>query len=465
MTAHEAIILAAGIICGGIALVGLFRPFLGILVLLTIHLVQPGELFPALAPFRIELVYGLAVTISVIVLRALKPDRAPLFSNRILLGAIFLVGAAALTIPFAVWRGGAFQSTVELVKLVTFLFLLSSLIDTHARLRQVIWFLVGVLVWFAVSGFAAYTQGNVSHLKFESGETFDRAQGITTVAGGPNELASLLLTLLPFLVVAFRCCRSILLRLWLLACGGIAIAAMVLTGARAVMLSLIGVTLYYILRSKHNLAAMVLFIILACVTWTAMPEQYRHRYLTIQEYAEGGELDASNELRLHIWRVGWQMFLAHPVLGVGAGQFSTAYATIYATRVHQAWMNPHNLLIQVACEMGVIGLIVFGYFLIQIFKHIRAVPRIRGEPDLELNYQVAVACGAMLLGVLAVSFVGHTLYRPYWYLLGSVVAANHSLANRLVSNHVETVSPREETEGQEVKSGYARAAFSAGPER
>ena len=50
-----------GILSAALAIAGLFRPFLGLFVLLIIHFVQPGELIPALAPFRIELVYGASI--------------------------------------------------------------------------------------------------------------------------------------------------------------------------------------------------------------------------------------------------------------------------------------------------------------------------------------------------------------------------------------------------------------------
>jgi O-antigen ligase len=89
-----------------------------------------------------------------------------------------------------------------------------------------------------------------------------------------------------------------------------------------------------------------------------------------------------------------------------------------------AWMNPHNLFLQVACELGLVGLIVFSYFVFQIIKQILNLPRRDISPLLELNYQVASACGAMLIALIAVSFVSHTLYRPYWYFLGGLAAAN-----------------------------------------
>jgi undecaprenyl pyrophosphate phosphatase UppP len=72
-------------------------------------------------------------------------------------------------------------------------------------------------------------------------------------------------------------------------------------------------------------------------------------------------------------------------------------------------------------------LIVFGNFLWQILKGMVDViqkKRIRG---IELNHQVAIACSAMFVGIVILSIVSHTLYGPYWYVLGGLVAANRNI--------------------------------------
>jgi len=174
----------------------------------------------------------------------------------------------------------------------------------------------------------------------------------------------------------------------------------------------------------------------ACAIWIGMPEQYQQRFLSPVRYAGGEEMDESNELRIRIWKAGWRMFLDHPVLGVGAGQFSTAYGTVYSGREHGPWMRPHNLLIQVGCELGLVGLVAFGYFLLQILKVNRSILRLKEKSPYKLNYEVAVTCGALLAGVAVMSIFGHTLYRPYWYLLGGMVAANRFVADQVEKSEV-----------------------------
>jgi O-antigen ligase len=195
-----------------------------------------------------------------------------------------------------------------------------------------------------------------------------------------------------------------------------------------VMISLVVMVIYYASRSRRKIRAFAACAIVAAAIWIWLPPQYKQRYLTVETYAEGGQLDDSNELRLQVWKAGRFIFFKYPILGVGAGQFSIAYGQEYLAGRHGDWMNPHNLLIQVTCELGLVGLAVFSYWLWQIGKGISEVLREKGNPVVELSYQVAIACSVMYLGVFVLSFVSHTLYRPYWYLLAGLVAVNQNVA-------------------------------------
>jgi len=223
MGANETVVIVGLVIGGALALVGLFRPYLGLLVLIAIHFIQPGELLPALDVIHIERSYAIALLV-VFVLRRLTTPGRPLLSNRLVLASLLLVGSAFLSIPFAVWRGGAFAQTTELIKDVILLVLIFGLVDTNARMSKVLWLMVGLFAWFAGSALIAYAHGQISLQ-----ERIGRAEGINSMAGGPNELAGLILALLPFLIALLRSTHSILIRLLLLACGSLGLAALVLT--------------------------------------------------------------------------------------------------------------------------------------------------------------------------------------------------------------------------------------------
>lgn len=436
------LIIVLGLACFIFAVVGLFRPFIGILVFIVIHFVQPGELIPALAPFRIELVYGLLLFARIFQQRASHPG-PPILSDNVFRGALYLLGAAVLSVPFSVWPGGAADMVLDLVKHIALILLFMLVVDSQSRLRQLLWCVAAVATWFAGSSLSAFAHGDFYKLEYNLG-ALDRAQGINSIVGGPNELAGLLLALLPLLVVLLRCTRNVFARILLIVAGAALLAGIALTGSRIAIIGLLAMGIYYTFQSKRRILTGVICAVIGVTLWSNLPNAYKERYLTVESYAEGGQLDASNELRLKIWEAGETIFLRRPILGVGAGQFPVAYGLFYLKGRHAAWMQPHNLLIETSCELGIVGLVALFYFLWQIAKSIGAVLEKKNDTRLKLNYEMALACAVMFVGVAIESLVGHTLFRPYWYLLAGFVAANRNVACSFVTSpEVKPASSKE----------------------
>jgi O-antigen ligase len=103
----------------------------------------------------------------------------------------------------------------------------------------------------------------------------------------------------------------------------------------------------------------------------------------------GGGLEGQDTNgRVELWTQAWQTFLEHPWFGVGTGGFAAvAPADIY----------PHNLLLEVAAEWGLVGLLVLagtlGIGAAQIARAVRRPPR--GERGL------AVLVAALFTAALA----------------------------------------------------------------
>jgi putative inorganic carbon (HCO3(-)) transporter len=442
MTLNDFFLTLGALLGAGLAIRGFFNPFLGLLVLMSLHFIQPGEMFPALAPLRIELVYG--VLMLIILLRDKSSEIKDILKNdRIVRATLRLLAVVVLTIPFAIWRGGALGMAVELSKMIMLQLLMTFFIDSQDRLRSILWLLVGFMMWFSGSALLGYLNG-----QYYVVNGVQRAEGVNSMAGDPNELAGVLMAFLPFLVALVSCSKRFLVRLLLIGCGALTLIVLVLTGARISMVALLALVIFYILRSRRKVLNLIVAAVLAAAGWFLLPAQYQQRYLTVSHYAGGGKLDDSNALRLAVWDAGWRMFLDHPILGVGAGQFATAYGTLYLERKHSAWMQPHNLFLQLVCELGLVGLFVFALLAVQIWKAISVVLRMRSSPGLAINYHFAVACNFMLIGVALISTVSHTLYRPYWYLLAGLVAANKAVALRVLDHErgSEAELPHEDLE-------------------
>jgi len=77
--------------------------------------------------------------------------------------------------------------------------------------------------------------------------------------------------------------------------------------------------------------------------------------------------DYSTAERLAHWIAGIHMFLDHPVLGVGIGNYPDAYSRYFITIFTNSLGHAHNYYINMAAETGSIGLIVFLLFILAVF--------------------------------------------------------------------------------------------------
>ncbi len=71
--------------------------------------------------------------------------------------------------------------------------------------------------------------------------------------------------------------------------------------------------------------------------------------------------------RLAHWIAGLRMFFAHPILGVGIGNYADAYPHYFVTIFMDPLGHAHNYYINIAAETGSIGLIAYLLFLLATF--------------------------------------------------------------------------------------------------
>jgi len=77
--------------------------------------------------------------------------------------------------------------------------------------------------------------------------------------------------------------------------------------------------------------------------------------------------DYATAERLAHWIAGINIFLAHPITGVGIGNYPNVYPQYYITIFVNALGHAHNYYINIAAETGVVGLTAFLLFLTAVF--------------------------------------------------------------------------------------------------
>jgi putative inorganic carbon (hco3(-)) transporter len=86
----------------------------------------------------------------------------------------------------------------------------------------------------------------------------------------------------------------------------------------------------------------------------ALPTGYWVRFVSIGQLQQGIVVDRSLLLRQHVLHAGWDIFRRHPWLGVGLGSFPT-----YAPRYMLGAFKAHNSYLEVAAELGVLGIAAY----------------------------------------------------------------------------------------------------------
>lgn len=93
------------------------------------------------------------------------------------------------------------------------------------------------------------------------------------------------------------------------------------------------------------------------------------RFLGLEQisFSAPSTQDYSTAERLAHWIAGLHMYFDHPILGVGIGNYPDAYAPYHITIFLDSLGHAHNYYINIAAEMGTIGLVVYLFFVVALF--------------------------------------------------------------------------------------------------
>ena len=110
-------------------------------------------------------------------------------------------------------------------------------------------------------------------------------------------------------------------------------------------------------------------------------------------FLTGAGSGLSSNGRTHVWAEAWNHFLAHPLFGLGTGSF-------YA--IDGVEHYPHNLLLEAAVELGLVGVVLVGGFLVAALVSMVRARATQGAGDL----QVAVVIALFVSALVNASFSG-----------------------------------------------------------
>jgi len=122
-----------------------------------------------------------------------------------------------------------------------------------------------------------------------------------------------------------------------------------------------------------------------------------------------GRNDSSNDFRLNVWAAAIDMIKARPFLGIGPG--NDAFNKIYPLfqRPRYTALSAYSVLLEIAVEMGLIGLTAFLWLLVVTFN--------QGWIQLQRLRQLGSRQGFWLMGAIAtiLGMMAHGAVDTIWY--------------------------------------------------
>jgi putative inorganic carbon (hco3(-)) transporter len=370
-------------------------------------------LFPALEPLRPMLIVALSAIGVLLIERSLAGlGFVTAWPESHLL--IAFLGAIGISIVTALWMRQAANATMDLAKMVAIYFLIINTVENGTRLRRISWCMVVGGMIPALFTVRNYLQGTVGN---------DGRSAWIGIFGNPNELAYSLIILIP-IAIALSMAHGLLVRAATWGVVALYMAAIFLTYSRGGFIGLVLVLALTGFRLYSRMAPLFLVVVLAGVLF------YVGNYWKRDEGFSDLGSDASFQQRIATIHAGYDMFLDHPVLGVGAGCFIIAWP-LYApkaTYTKVALVN-HNTFMQVLSETGVVGFLPFVLLMASAVLQAQSAIRMlreKGSPYTALG----IALETAFYGFLVCGLSGGFALTWFPYLLLGLISALKRIAWR-----------------------------------
>jgi O-antigen ligase len=285
---------------------------------------------------------------------------------------IWFTGWMLLCIPFATWKGGAFdQFTIALQALLLIFFMTAFIRSIDDCYR----------VMFVIA--LAMTAVGILSLVIGGGREGSNRLGLGTgndTLSDSNFLALFLIVGLPLIWFSASVKKGLLRVVMILAVIPV-MAGAAETGSRSGLLALgAGIIFFLIFATMKQRIIIVggglIFFILA---GALLPPNILGRFTTIFQAKSAGAEEAaeSAETRKMLLGKSLDMTLHHPILGVGPGQFMVAEAREAMAAGHRGvWHYTHNSYTELSSECGIPGLI---FYLAAFWRAYRGLTPIRNR--------------------------------------------------------------------------------------
>ena len=315
-------------------------------------------------------------------------------------------------------------------------------IQQPSSLKGAIWALILAGLFMASVSVFQYLTGTFSNNYFGFGGWLAQVSGsssshrLTGPYDNPNAYAQVLAVIVPLAIDRFLNERNLPMRVLAGLAAGLSALAVVFTYSRGGFLALFFALGIYIVLRRPNFIFLVVVLALAIGLIQFLPDTYSSRLVTLFQLVPSQNAlvtDPSLRGRTSENVAAWRMFLDHPILGVGIGNYGLNYQD-YSREIgldpRISSRTPASLYMELLAEQGLVGITVFATLLALIFRELYSARKNFQLSGMRDQAFMVAALFAGLAGYLFSAINKNSAYsNAFWVIVGIALAAGQVAYN------------------------------------
>jgi O-antigen ligase len=407
----------------------------GLLIFSVLLFFRPQDQIRALGAFHVSDLSA-AIGLGAMVFLNLSRNKPITRITPELLGVVAVGAVILLTVPTSFWPGGSVHVFIDQFMKVALIFMLMvNAITSPKRIERICWIIVLAFGYISVLAWRDYILGQ---------NLYD-GHRVGGAAGGffenPNDLALNIAAFLPLTMMYVMRPGPFWKRALSAGIVVLMLGALVFTESRSGLVGVVAMLgVFLIVTRSITPATLMAGVIAGLVILPALPQKFWDRMASITDASK--DETGSREARKVLLEQAFMIFLEHPFTGVGAGQFQNYGPPGRA----EPWRVTHNVLLQIAAEIGVFGLFAFTFLIWRGFSAAwwtrkalswihRKRPKRKGRVDEEpedglaphervfLDTHASAMFAAMTGWFVCALFASVAFNWTFYYLLGLSVCA------------------------------------------
>lgn len=326
------------------------------------------------------------------------------------------------TITSVTVKGSLFGGMLTVFFILFFIVIVNS-VETKIQLHIIMFFMICMGVLVSLYGFYQFMfPDKFTNVWLDTDMFSDIGFRVYSTLENPNVLGEYFLLVIPFGVAYTFNGKNIISKIFFGGCTAIMMVCLILTYSRGCYLGILfSAAVFLVLYDRRFIWLGIVGIILLPFI---LPDAIINRFMSI-----GDMSDTSTSYRVYIWLGTIAMLKDYWFCGVGPG--IDAFNVVYPAYAFNSISAPHshNLFLQIICDAGIIGFLLFIAVIYQFYKYTCASLKKETNKKAKVYNLAAISAvtGFMVQSMTDYTFYNYRVTFLFWAVLAiGVLFARYS---------------------------------------